>query len=354
MRTHTVLIDKSNFQARVESNDVEPALNAGEVLVQIDLFGLSTNNITYAVVGESLGYWAYFPSASGEGCIPVWGIATIVASESEQLAVGERLFGYFPMASHWVLTPADVRDLCFTDATEHRTALHPWYNRYYRCTNDPAYLPNEEGAQATLWALFMTGWMLARELAADPRTVVISSASSKTAVALAWSRKQAAPNQKLIGLTSPGNRDFVTSLDLYDEICVYAEVADLPAAGAMTYIDIAGDPALTSSVHVTLGDSLRDSVFVGATHRGAPADLPMPGPTPRFFFIPDVAEQHAATDGLPAYHDQFAHALSAFVEWSKQWMELNTNTGVDAITSGYAEAFAGVTSPQRAQLYAWD
>ncbi|MGQ4827609.1 DUF2855 family protein, partial [Enterococcus faecalis] len=69
------------------------------VLAAIDKFGLTANNITYGVVGERIGYWNFFPTDDPAfGKIPVWGFATIIDSRHDDVPVGTRLYGYFPMS----------------------------------------------------------------------------------------------------------------------------------------------------------------------------------------------------------------------------------------------------------------
>jgi hypothetical protein len=80
------------------------ALQPGEVLLKIDSFAFTANNITYAETGVVLKYWQFFPAPEGWGVIPVWGFADVVESRHEALTPGERLYGYWPMATHAVLT----------------------------------------------------------------------------------------------------------------------------------------------------------------------------------------------------------------------------------------------------------
>ena len=41
------------------------------LLVKVDRFALTANNITYAVMGDQLKYWDLFPAPDGFGIIPV-------------------------------------------------------------------------------------------------------------------------------------------------------------------------------------------------------------------------------------------------------------------------------------------
>jgi hypothetical protein len=52
------------------------ALPADALLVKVDRFAFTANNITYAVLGDQLKYWQLFPSPRGLGNIPVWDLAT--------------------------------------------------------------------------------------------------------------------------------------------------------------------------------------------------------------------------------------------------------------------------------------
>ena len=61
---------------------------------------LTTNNITYAAFGDAMSYWHFFPSGeAGWGIVPVWGFGTVVQSLHPGVAVGERLWGYWPMSN---------------------------------------------------------------------------------------------------------------------------------------------------------------------------------------------------------------------------------------------------------------
>jgi hypothetical protein len=78
----------------------------GDVLVKVEQFAFTANNMTYALIGGATGwYWDFFPAPRGWGRIPVWGFGNVVASEADSVEPGEELFGYFPMSKHVVLKP---------------------------------------------------------------------------------------------------------------------------------------------------------------------------------------------------------------------------------------------------------
>jgi hypothetical protein len=56
------------------------------------------------------------------GRIPVWGFGTAVQSLPPGVAVGEQLYGYFPMASHVVLSPTRPTEAGFMDSAPRTVA----------------------------------------------------------------------------------------------------------------------------------------------------------------------------------------------------------------------------------------
>ena len=128
------------------------ALPADALLVKITRFALTANNITYAVMGDVLKYWQLFPAPESYGNIPVWGFGEVIASKHPGIAVGETLFGYFPMATHLVIEAADVSKRGLRDAAAHRQGVAPVYNAYARVSGDPAFA-GRQGAAAAVHAV---------------------------------------------------------------------------------------------------------------------------------------------------------------------------------------------------------
>ncbi len=106
-------------------------LAEGEAQLVVERFSLSANNITYAVKGEELGYWALFPAPPGWGVIPAWGYARVVASRSPAASEGHRLFGLVPMGTYFTASPA-AHPLGFVDTASHREELSRVYNHYLK------------------------------------------------------------------------------------------------------------------------------------------------------------------------------------------------------------------------------
>ena len=82
-----------------------PAVADGEALLRVDRVGLTANNVTYAVLGDAMRYWEFFPPAARGlgpqwGLPPLWGFAEVVASAVAGVEVGQRVYGYLPPAGH--------------------------------------------------------------------------------------------------------------------------------------------------------------------------------------------------------------------------------------------------------------
>ena len=337
-------------QARVvEDPRVAPA--DGEALLAVERFGLTANVITYAVAGDALGYWRFFPAGEdGWGRIPAWGFAEVVAGGGG-LEPGERLFGYVPMASHLLLRP-EARGSTVLDRTPHRAGLPGAYNAYRRVPEPPS---RHDARFLVLRPLFLTSFLLADELEATGRSgaeqVLLTSASSKTALGLA--HELAAAGARVAGVTSPRNVAFVRSTGVYDEIVTYDEVASLDPGVATVAVDMAGDAALRRTVHAHFGDSLRRSVLVGATHAASASFAPdpgLPGPEPKLFFAPERLQARSREWGTEMLEARLERAFASLGAWSEQWLRLEESAGPDAALAAYGSVLAGEVPPDVAKV----
>ncbi len=217
-------------------------------------------------------YWQLFPAPENFGNIPVWGFGEVIASRHPGVSEGERLFGYFPMATHLVIEAADVSKRGLRDAAAHRQGVAPVYNAYARVSGDPAFAGRQGDYQALLRPLFMLSFLVDDFLSENEfygaRSVMLSSASSKTAFGLAHllhTRKDV----RVIGLTSAANADFVRSLGCYDEVVSYDRVTSLRPDSAVAFVDMAGNSELRETLHRHFGDQMKYSGRIGLTHRSS-------------------------------------------------------------------------------------
>lgn len=125
-------------------------LPANHVLIKVDRFGYSANNVTYQALGEvphfqyvcfrsgaiylmEVRFRRYFDfhaapeapesgvSPSTHGVTPVWGFGTVVASTHLAIHFGERVYGYFAPTRFLVfsVSPSDVNRYAFAVSRPH-------------------------------------------------------------------------------------------------------------------------------------------------------------------------------------------------------------------------------------------
>src|SRR2546429_1777329 len=227
---------------RIADSD-PPSIESGQALLRVDTFGLTANNVTYAVFGEAMSYWDFFPAEEGWGRVPMWGFAEVAQSEAEGVEPGARFYGYLPPSSSLLVTPRDVAEHGFVDGSPHRAELPAAYQSYSATGADPFYRADTEEIQMLLRPLFFTSFLIDDQLSDDGLTergrVVISSASSKTAIGAGFLLAQR-EGVELVGLTSPRSAEFVEGLGIYGRTVTYDALDSLEREPA-TFVDIAGD-----------------------------------------------------------------------------------------------------------------
>jgi hypothetical protein len=304
------------------------AVGNGEGRFAVERFGLTANNVTYALLGERLRYWSFFPAdEAGWGRVPAWGFARAVESRCAGVPEGTRVFGYLPMGGELVLTPRVERGRLH-DLSPHRAELPAVYNAYRVAEPD-----DRDDATMVLQPLFATSVLLAGSLAGAER-VLFASASSKTALGTAYLLSQR--GVEVAGIT--GSSAFAAGLGVYAELVGYEAIDELERRPT-TFVDLAGNASVRAAVHRHLGGGLRASILVGATHVDAPrrAAEPLPGPEPTFFFAPDHVGDGLEREARAAY--------AALLAWSESWLAIERREGPAAVAAAWADAVAGRLPP---------
>ena len=181
-------------------------------------------------------------------------------------------------------------------------------------------------------------------------TIVLASASSKTAFSLAYLLSKNTRG-KVVGLTSAGNRKFVEGLGCYDRVVCYDEVGELASGEPSVFVDMAGDARVLRSVHEHLGEALKHSCQVGMTHweaRGENSDLP--GPTPAFFFAPSQIEKRRKDWGAAGFLQRSGDAWRDFLAASEGWLEIVHGRGADAVERVYLSSVEGRVPPREGHI----
>lgn len=329
--------------------DQVPELASGQALLRVERFAITANNVTYAVMGDALRYWEFFPAHAPWGQIPVWGFAELVEPGDTDLGRGARVFGYVPVATHLLVEPDRIDGSGFVDTAAHRATLPAAYNRYRFVDADPAYAADTEELHALLFPLFVLSFLLDDWLATSgffgAQAVVVSSASSKSALGTAH-LLAGRGTVTVIGLTSDRHVDHVTGLGVYDAVTSY-DVVDLLADDPVVFLDFSGAAAVQRRVHARYGDRLRSSVLIGVTHWDQPRDHPsrLPGPEPTFFFAPEHLRTLRHRLGGDVLDARIAASWRRFLRAAARWIHVARPRGADETRDAYLDVLDGRADP---------
>ena len=355
-------VQKSNFsQTKIVSTE-KPEIGAGETLLKIDHFGFTANNVTYAVAGDTLKYWNFFPASGNEssdtemGIIPVWGFADVVESNADELPVGDRLFGYFPPAEYLIIEPDNVKSHSVVDNSEHRRELPPLYNRYQRVLSDPSYNPKLDAARMLLGPLQLTSYCLWDAMQDNDwygaKQVIVASASSKTSLGLAIALSDDDNAPKSIGLTSANNKAFVESLGYYDQVIAYEDVeVELGDAATPTVIvDMSGNLGLIATLHGYFGDAMQKTLKVGLTHwdelNNSDAKQNINNERSEFFFAPGHVQKRYKDWGPGEFDKRSRGFMQKAATETMAWMDINLLDGLTELEGIYDDVCNGKVSPK--------
>ena len=351
--TTRLLVDRHDIHRTQLQTAPAAALADGQLRLQIERYAMTSNNVTYAATGDALKYWQFFPAEAPWGVVPCWGFATVTETRTPSIAVGERLWGFLPMATDVVLQPERISAHGFMDAAPHRQGLAAVYNSLSRCAADALHRDGDEDLEALLRPLFTTAWLIDDFLADSSffgaSMLVLSSASSKTAYATA-ARLAQRTGLDIVGLTAARNADFVRSLGVYSRVLSYDALDTLVARDANTpsvYIDFAGNAALRLDLHTRL-QGLRYSCSIGAAHVDAAGGFGsgqgLPGPKATFFFAPKQVAKRSAEWGPAMLMQRMAQDWQAFVATVRQpaapWVLVQRHAGMAGGQAAYLQVLA--------------
>ena len=361
-------VDRRDFRRTRITAGQNTALSPGQIRLAVERFALTTNNVTYAVVGDMLDYWGFFPTEAPWGRLPAMGLGSVVESAHPDIAAGGRYFGFYPMSSDVVIAaeprtgaaaarpegarPTDA--VAFRDVGAHRAQHAATYTDFRDVATDAMFNPDKADEYLLLWGMFMTSFLVDDYLGdADAEggvfrgagQTLVTSASSKTSICLAacLARRE---NHHGIGVTSPRNRVFVERLDLYDEVITYDEIDRTDARVVSGLVDMAGSGPVRSAIHTHFADNLKFSIAVGATHwEEMGSDNGLPGPRPEFFFAPGQSAKRAKDWGPDEFASRSARAFHDLLDHTERWLTVVHRTGPHGIEATYRELLEGRADP---------
>ena len=348
---------QTNKEDITQSRLIQAPINTAgdnEVLVKVDRFAFTANNITYAAMGDPLQYWQFFPphgeDAKKWGIIPVWGFADVIESNNTELPVGERLFGYFPPANELVIKPTRVTPASLTDGSAHRAQLPPTYNMYQRVKHELGYDKANDKQRMLLFPLHMASFCLYDLIKSNDwfgaEQVVIISASSKTSIGLAYGLTDDKDAPHIIGLTSDHHLDFVNSIDAYDSVLSYDNLEQIDASKPTVIVDMSANADLLSRLHTHLGDNMRYTSNVGLTHwdesRGADGIIKERS---HQFFAPSHMQQRIKEWGFDEFNKRSMGYIMKSAAKTTPWLKIKELAGLNSLEEVYQNICDGKIGP---------
>jgi len=346
-------------KTRIVTQQLGNDIDENQVLLKVERFSFTANNVTYGVAGDAIGYWQFFPPTENLnnewGCIPMWGFAEVVSSNNDDIKNGERIFGYFPPANNLLVNPIKISPQSFVDGKEHRKELPPVYNNYVRLNGEENYDSSMDNVRALLFPLHITAFCLCDALEEQAyegaSQVIIISASSKTGIGLAQGLADNADSPKIVGLTSTNNTNFLEELGCYDEVISYDQLEKINNQDLSVMVDMSGNREILSSIQDSLGNNMVKCLTVGMTHwnkggtvEDALAEAELQDRT-EFFFAPSHIQKRNSDWGVEGYNKRTSIFMSKRAEQSREWMQIKEISGLDKFIQTYQEIVSGDIKP---------
>jgi hypothetical protein len=310
-----------------------PLPEQGQITLAVERFGLSANNLSYALLGDMLGHWTPFPAAAGWGRVPAWGVGTVLVGDPAVAPVGARYLGYLPMATHVGMRAVDARP-GLRDVSSERASMLPMYRQLRRVDTDPTWDDALIDAEVLMQPVYPPAGLLDDDLRrAGTQHVIISSASSKTSMGMG--RLLVERGVHVTGLSRGTNTRDAASVGAFDQVLPYDDLSAIPLNDDTTYVDVAGDPAITRAVHERLGARLSHSIAVGGSHLAALGGIPapdpnMPGPMIVRFSVGQRETELTGQHGRDAVDEIKQNARRKLVPWADEALTVQHLTGLQA------------------------
>ncbi|TFK34429.1 hypothetical protein BDQ12DRAFT_656785 [Crucibulum laeve] len=382
------------------------------VLIKVERFGFSANNITYQALGEH-PHFRYFDfhasplttdvSSESHGVIPVWGFGTVVKSGHPKVELGEKVYGYSAPARYILVevSPSDINKFAFYVPRAHLPADRRPYNQILRCATDTHYNPSPLGEDLTMlyrplfWTSFWCEDWLHTSGYRGVSTILISSASSKTAFCLAYvigkriRKGELSKDVKIIGLTSKRNTEFTKGLGLYHEVVDYDTFTSFRSFqgekdSRWLYIDVAGNEDLNKKIFshfaspytgklvacISLGlTSLSPSSSNASSINWSTNTSPSPSssgsetssstspfwPQVEQFFMPEWLDVRKFQLSIKEIFRQQQEAWNELMTDCIGWVQLERVYGVDGVLQAYERLAKEGLGPDKGQIWSlWD
>ena len=346
------LVNKYDLFETTFSEEKIPISKENEVILEIERYAFTSNNITYGVIGDTLGYWNFFPAEEPYGIIPVWGFANVTSSKNEYILEGDRFYGYFPMSRYLKVIPKKGNDFGFVDDSNHRRKLPPVYNHYSKIIK---YAGESLEYHPLIKPLFLTSFLnyffLQDEKFFDCDQIILTSASSKTALSLAFllSKYKSKVKKKIIAITSEKNMQFVSEIKFYDTVLSYDNAEENLKISKSVIVDFAGNSDYLKKLSDHLGEGLKHVSLIGLADWSSKTNFKSI-PNSKFFFAPNHAEKRYREMGVKRTTLLADELLKEFIMKVKNYIKLEYCNDPKDIHELYLKSLKGKIDPSKGYM----
>lgn len=168
------------------------------------------------------------------------------------------------MSRYLKVIPKKVNEFGFIDNSNHRRKLPSVYNHYSKIIK---YADESLEYHPLIKPLFLTSFLnyffLQDENFFDCDQIILTSASSKTALSLAFllSKYKSKDKKKIIAITSEKNMQFVSEIKFYDTVLSYDNAEEKLNKSKSVIVDFAGNSDYLKKVSDYLGEALKQISF---------------------------------------------------------------------------------------------
>lgn len=287
----------------------------------------------------------------------------MIESEHDKVAVGTRLYGLFPVSRFVVqnvsrVIPPNARANQPSLVEFSLTGVPFMLQRFREYEVLPAEAdPLEEDWKITMKEIYTMAFYMDENLLTDTgmiNSVIISCASSKTALALAYCLRMR-DMRYVVGLTSKEHEGFAKSTNLYHDVFAYEDVQKMPNDRTIVYIDIKCDGALRQAITLRMGTLLMYNMVVGpAVFQKSVKEQVFEKRAREILFDEATWRQRrrqVAEVTKTGRNEILRDSYPAFVERAKTWIHLRHLHGIEAVRIAYDELYENTLSPSEA--YVW-
>ena len=349
------LVRRDDFsETRFESETRVP-LEPNQVRFSVDRFALTSNNISYAAAGDMLDYWSFFPAKDGWGRIPAMGFGDVVETRHPDVPVGERVFGFFPMASELVIDVEGMTPEHYVDGAPPSPQPRPGLPTVPSGRRGPS-LRGLSRSPDPLDARAVHDFLPGGRIPRGPRR--LRRRDLRPGKCLEQDVDRPGLSCSLAGVPdgsseSPGTPTANLSQNSGSTTPPWAMARPriFLRANPRYLSTFSGNGTFVTDLHNHLGDALKHHCFVGATHWDAGArDENLPGPEPSFFFAPGEIKNRLDAWGAEEFQRRIREGWGRFCASSDSWLDVRTHQGPGALAEVYANVLGGKSNPREGHV----